>query len=116
MVTKKQISSVKDASDPRPWYDVRISSGLPEITSDNDGGTTFDMSGISASTPSWSAAPSPPAEPMITDVIYAVTESGEFAAFTPATDVSEHAVNLRAHLAWYNSETNEFTVLDFVEQ
>lgn len=116
MVIQQQIKSVKEASNPKPWYDVQINSGLPEIVSDNDGGTTFDMSGASANTPSWSSAASPPAASMTTDVIYAVTESGDFVAYTPGASLSSHGVSLRAHLAWYDSAANEFTILDFVEQ
>lgn len=116
MVSYKQITSVKDANNEKPWYDVQINSdGRPEIAADNDGGTSFDMSGVAAASPSWSNAPSPPAKAMSTDAIFAVTGSGDFIAYTPGTDVSEQGVTLRAHLAWYDSGTNEFTVLDFVE-
>lgn len=115
MTKYKQIKSVKDPSTSQPWYDVQISSGLPEVVSDNDGGTSFDMSGVSASTPSFSSLPSPAASAMAADAIYAVTESGDFIAYEPGTDLSEHGISLRAHLAWYDSDTDEFTVLEFVE-
>lgn len=111
----KPIKSVKDPLDDKPWYTVDISNGLPEITDDKDGGTSFDMTGVSASSPTWSDAASPPAASMTQDVIYGVTESGDFVAYTPGTDLSDHGVSLRAHLAWYDSATNEFTVLDFYE-
>lgn len=112
----KQITSVKDPSNEKPWYDTKINSnGRPEIATDNDGGTSFDLSGSAASAPSWSDAPSPPAKSMSTDAIYGVTETGDFIAYTPGTNLSDHGVSLRAHLAWYDSATNEFTVLDFVE-
>jgi hypothetical protein len=116
MVIKKQIQSVKDATDPRPWYEVHISSGRPEVVSDNDGGTNFDMSGTSAKTPSWSSLPDPAGSLMSSDAIYAVTESGEFIAYKPGKILAEEGISLRAHLAWYDSATDEFTVLEFVEE
>lgn len=115
MVKNRQIKSIKDSNEPQPWYDVQISDGLPEVVSDNDGGTGFDMSGVAASTPAFSSLPNPAASAMANDAIYAVTESGEFIAYEPGTNLSENGVSLRAHLAWYDSETDEFTVLEFVE-
>lgn len=116
MVKTKQITSVKDPDDGHPWYDVQINSGLPEVASDNDGGTSFDMSDVSASTPPFSSLPSPAASAMAEDAVYAVTESGEFIAYEPGRDLSEQGISLRAHLAWYDSSSDEFTVLDFVEK
>lgn len=116
MVQKHQITSVKDASVPKPWYHVEINSGRPEIADDRDGGTSFDMSGVKASTPSWSSLSSPPARSMQQDVIYGVTESGEFIAYEKGTDLSDHGVSLRAHLAWYDASADEFTALEFVEE
>lgn len=109
----KQISSVEDADDPHPWYDVQITDGRPEIASDSDGGTGFDMSATKAQAPDWASAPSPPARATQTDVTYAVTEAGEFSAYT-AADV-EDVPPLRAHLAWYDADADEFTVVEFTE-
>jgi hypothetical protein len=116
MQTKK-IKSVKDGSNPKPWYSVEVSSGIPEIAEDKDGGTGLDMGGgTQPSVPSFVDLPDPAQAAMQKDAIYAVTGSGEFIAYEPGTNLSEHGVSLRAHLAWYDSETDEFTVLEFIEE
>lgn len=115
MVNKKQIKSVKDPAAPQPWYDVQISNGLPEVVSDNDGGTAFDMAGVSAKTPAFSSLPSPAASAMAENAIYAVTDGGEFIAYEPGAVLEDEGISLRAHLAWYDSATGEFTILNFVE-
>lgn len=116
MTQYKQITSVKDATNEKPWYDIQINSGRPEIATDNDGGTNFDMSGVAASTPAWSSLSSPPAKAMQKDAVYGVTNTGEFIAWEKGKDLSEEGISLRAHLTWYDSATDEFTVLDFVEK
>lgn len=116
MTVEKTIKSVKSADDPHPWYDVQVNSDIPEIAEDRDGGTDFDMGGgTQPQVPSFVDLPEPAQKAMSSDVVYAVTESGEFIAYEQGTGLSEHGISLRAHLAWYDSDANEFTVLDFIE-
>lgn len=115
MVTKKQIKSDSDPSNTKPWYDVQIDNGLPKVAdhADADVPDNAGLAGSEAKSPSWSSASGPPAKSMQQDVIYAVTESGEFVAYT---DQDEDVPPLLAHLAWYDNSTDEFTVLEFVEE
>lgn len=115
MTRYKQIKSVKDESTPKSWYGVEISNGEPEIVADNDGGLSATVTGT-ANVPSFVDLPDPAQGSMSTDVVYAVTTDGEFIAYEKGTELSQHGVSLRAHLAWYDSAADEFTVLEFVEQ
>lgn len=113
----KPIQSVKDPDDSHPWYEVDINAdGEPEIATDNDGGTGFDMGGgTTATVPNFVDLPSPAQKAMSKDTVYAVTTDGQFIAYDRGTTLADHGVSLRAHLAWYDAATDEFIVLEFVE-
>lgn len=114
MVVTRSIGSVEDPDDPHPWYDVEVNNGQPEILADKDGGLDGEVTGAAA-VPDFADLPDPARRAMSSDVVYAVTEAGEFIAYEAGTDLSEHGVSLRAHLGWYDSEADEFTVLEFTE-
>lgn len=113
---KRQIKSVRDETDPHPWYSVEVSNEIPEIAEDRDGGTSFDLGdGTQPKVPSFVDLPDPAQKAMSKDAVYAVTEAGEFIAYEPGTDLVAEGISLRAHLEWCDSEANEFTVFEFVE-
>lgn len=114
MVQKRQIRSVESGDNPHPWYELQINSDEPEITADKDGGLGPTVTGP-ANVPDFVDLPAPAQRAMSKDVVYAVTGAGEFIAYETGTDLSERGVSLRAHLAWYDSEADEFTILEFVE-
>lgn len=114
MVKKRQIQSVEDESSPKVWYETAIKNGQPEILEDRDGGLSTTITGT-ATVPNFADISSPAKQPISMDVSYAVTADGKFIAYDSDADVSDHGVNLRAQLAWYDSDADEFTVLEFVE-
>lgn len=114
MVRKRQIRSVESDDHPTPWYEIQITNGEPEITADKDGGLDGTVTGT-ANVPDFVDLPTPARAAMAKDAVYAVTEGGEFIAYEPGIILSEHGVSLRAHLAWYDSDADEFTILEFVE-
>lgn len=116
MVTKRQIGSVESPESPHPWYELEVRNDAPYIVADKDGGTAFDMSDTAHKAPSFVDLPDPAQRAMSKDVVYAVTESGEFIAYEPGDDLASQGISLRAHLAFYDSEADEFTVLEFTER
>lgn len=87
-----------------------------DIVKNRDCGTDFDIGGGTQSNLSSFVDPPEPAQKVMSkDATYAVTTGGEFIAYEPRTDVSEHGVSLSAYLAWYDSEAYEFTAFDFFE-
>lgn len=112
---EKQVRSIQDESHPAPWYEVEMNNDEPEIIRDSDGGTETSVTGT-ANVPDFADLPTPAQSAVSKDVVFAVTEGGEFIAYEKGTELAEHNISLRAHLAWYDSETDEFTVLDFVER
>jgi hypothetical protein len=106
----KQITSVKDADNPKPWYEIDLSNAPPEITQDNDGGTDHDTASASIESINGADADNPSQ-----DVVYAVTEGGRYICSPRGYDLSQDGISLRAHLAWYDADADEFTVLEFVD-
>jgi len=115
MTEYQKIASDESLESNYPWYVVEINDKIPEITEDKDGGTEFDMGGMKPSVPSFVDLPDPAQAAMQKDAVYAVTEKGEFIAYGQGTNLAEHGISLRAHLAWYDSAVDEFTVLELVE-
>jgi len=109
MITK-QIKSVKDGSNAKPWYEIDLSNAPPEITQDNDGGTGHDTAFVSVE----SVGDVDPDDPS-RNAVYAVTDGGRYICYPQSYRLSQDAISLRAHLAWYDSDADEFTVLEFVE-
>lgn len=116
MVTTKKVGSIESAESPYPWYDLEIRDNAPYIVTDKDGGTSVDLSDSAHSVPSFSSLPEPAASVMSSDAVYAVTDGGDYIAYEPGTELSDQDVSLRAHLASYDSASDEFTLLEFVER
>lgn len=112
----KTIESSPNEQDSRPWYKVEITDGTPRVVEQADADVPDDagLEGQTASSPEWSSLPNPPQQPMEYDATYAVSKSGDLIAFSPQGDLSD-LPELLAHVAWYDAEADEFTVLEFVE-
>lgn len=110
MTKKIQIQSVKDASNPKPWYEVNLENGPPEITDDSDGETDFNASEATVE----AVGDINPDAP-VTDCIYAVTVDGRYICYPKGRDLFDDEISLRAHLAWYDSDIDEFTAIEFVD-
>lgn len=115
MTVKKKIRGIKDPDDSHPWYVTEITNGLLEITEDMDGALDVDLRGATPNVPDHVDLPEQAQAAMDSDAVYAVTTDGEFIAYEPSADLAAHDISLRAHLAWYDSDADEFTVLEFVE-
>lgn len=102
-------------ADGKPNYAVTITNNEPKIAEDRDTGVKKTVTGA-PSVPSFVDLPAPAQAAMSKPVRYAVTESGEFIAYNPEeSDLNGNGVSLRAHLAKYDPETDEFVVLEFVK-
>lgn len=95
-----QIRSSADPSDPQPWYDLAVDQGDLVIRDDRDGVPDVDLSGKRVSIDTSD------------DRVIAVKMDGSVDQFVPG-DGSDI---LRAHLAWYDSEADTITILEFAEK
>lgn len=107
---RKQITSSSDPDDSLPWYEMDLSNAPPEITTDNDGGTDADT----AKTTIEAIGEVDPDDPK-QNVVYAVTVAGKYICYPQGRNLTADGISLRAHLAWYDAENDEFTILEFVE-
>lgn len=97
-VEYQQITSRASPDDKRPWYDLSVSDGSVVIETDGDGGMDSDQSGESVTVDT------------STDSVVAVSSDGELINYATG-----EIQDLRAHLAWYDAETDTLTLLEFVE-
>jgi hypothetical protein len=107
-----QISSVESSDHPKPWYVVEVDGGEVAVTEDKDGGRQAGLQNARTNTPDHVDLPDESAVSGSGKVTYAVTVDGEFISYDPE---NADPPNLRAHLGWYDSDTDTLTLLDFVE-
>jgi len=100
-VETKQIKSNADPTDNHPWYDVSVAEGVLSVDLDGDGGHKPDLTDESIQIGG------------STDSVVAVEQDGGLVNYPTGSD---SVPPLRAHLAWYDSETDTITVLEFVEE
>ena len=98
----KTIRSIESETNPKPWYVVDVEDDEIVIKEDKDGGRDSDLKKSSTLIPEVSGSG---------DVTYVVTEGGEFISWDPRT--TEDVPQVRAHLGWYDSETDTLTLLEF---
>jgi hypothetical protein len=111
----RQIRSVESADAPNPWYavDVNDSNGDVEILEDKDGGRSAPLQNASTNIPDHVDLPDQAQVSGSGRVVYAVTENGEFVSYDP---LNADPPPLRAHLGFYDPETDTLTLLEFVEE
>ena len=96
----KQIASSASSDDNSPWYDLSVSNGQVTVDEDGDGGHDGDLTGESVQIETSA------------DSVIAVEKGGGLISYKAAT---EDPPSLRAHLAWYDSDADILTILEFVE-
>ena len=109
IVNYQQITS---GGDSKPYYVVEVEDGEVVIKEDKDGGRNPGLQNARTNVPDHV---DPPDESEVSgsgEVVYAVTEDGEFISYDP---VDADPPPLRAHLGWYNPDEDELTLLEFVE-
>ena len=98
IVDYRTIRSSASVDDSRPYYDLSVDGDDLVVEIDGDGGTEVDLSGESIRVNTSQ------------DSVVAVSSEGELISYPNGED---H--DLRAHLAWFDSESDTLTVLEFVE-
>ena len=100
IITRKQIKSSASPEDAKPWYEIAVTDGYLTINTDGDGGHAADLTEETI------------AVDTSQDSVVAVEQDGGLITFPQRTD---DAPTLRAHLGWYDAETDTLTLLEFVE-
>jgi hypothetical protein len=95
-VEYKQIQSSSPPDNNRPWYELSASNGTVVI--ETDGGTDVELGGRSVDVETSA------------DSVVAVSADGEL-----VTCLSGERRDLRAHLGWYDADTETLTLLESVE-
>lgn len=111
-MNEKEIKSDSNTRNSKPWYNVEIQNGVPVIVDHADADAPNTAKGQSASPVSDSSLSGASRGVLETDATYAVTVSGEVVAFGSNDNVPE----MLSHIAWYDADADEFTVLKFVEE
>lgn len=107
-VVEREIASSSDPTDDHPWYELTVDeeAGTVRIQEEADGGLdTSITNGARAFNSNDEVDPDG-------DRIWALTMDGELIVYAPT---ASGIPPLRAHLAWYDSETDTLEVLKFVE-
>ena len=97
-VEYRQIRSNASPDDNGPFYDISLSDGSVIVETDGDGGSDADLSDESITINTE------------TDSVVAVSSDGELISY-PVGESHE----LRAHLAWYDADSDTVTLLEFVD-
>ena len=113
-VEYQQFRSVESPDNPRPWYVVDVNGDYVKIVEDKDGGREGGLSNDRTSIPDHVDLPDESAVSGSGEVTYAVTEDGEFISYDPE-DEDADIPPLRAHLGWYDADSDTLTLLEFVE-
>ena len=108
----KTIRSIESETNPKPWYVVEVDSDDVEIVEDKDGGREAGLQNARTNIPDHVDLPDASEVSESGKVTYAVTEDGEFIGYDPE---NADPPSLRAHLGWYDAETDTLTLLEFVE-
>lgn len=97
-----------------PWYGVDVEDGEVVITEDGDGGRKSALQTARTKIPDHVDLPDESAVSQPGDVTYAITEDGRLIAYDPNADDVD-VPPLRAHLGWFDAETDELTLVEFVD-
>lgn len=111
-VEYQQIRSIEDPEDSHPWYSVEVDGEDVKVVEDKDGGREAGLQNARTAIPDHVDLSDQSAVSVSGQVVYAVTEDGEFIGYDP---VNADPPPLRAHLGWYDPETDTISLLEFVE-
>lgn len=100
----KKIVSEKDGD--MPFYGLS-DSRPPEITADHDGKTDHNLANAEIE----AIEDVDPYDPAV-DCLYAATSDGRYVC---VADDARRPDTVRANLAWFDADSDEWTVLEFIE-
>ena len=113
-VEHQQFRSVESPDNPKPWYVVDVDGDDVAIIEDKDGGREGGLSKHRTSVPDHVDLPDESEVSGSGKVTYAITEDGEFISYDPQGEDAD-VPPLRAHLGWYDADSDTLTLLEFVE-